>query len=97
MTNTQKTDPMPVITGATTYPEGLIEKMKAGGAHVDAIDALSLAEQAGSAKAVNLVLMGRLSNYFDFPDDVWQEAIDACVPAKFLELNRRAFALGRQA
>ena len=97
VTNTQKTDPMPVITGATTYPEGLIEKMKAKGVNVDAIDALSLAEQAGSSKAVNLVLMGRLSKYFDFSDEVWQEAIEACVPAKFLELNRRAFELGRQA
>ena len=97
VTNTQKTDPMPVITGATTYPDGLIEKMLAKGAEVDAIDALSLAEQAGSSKAVNLVLMGRLSKYFDFDDAVWQEAIEACVPAKFLELNRRAFALGQKA
>ena len=97
VTNTQKTDPMPVITGATTYPEGLIEKMRAKGADVDAIDALTLAEQAGSSKAVNLVLMGRLSKYFDFEDDVWQEAIQACVPAKFLDLNRRAFQLGREA
>ena len=97
VTNTQKTDPMPVITGATTYPEGLIEKMRDKGVNVDAIDALSLAEQAGSSKAVNLVLMGRLSKYFDFDDAVWQEAIEACVPAKFLELNRKAFDLGRQA
>ena len=97
VTNTQKTDPMPVITGAVAYPDGLLEKMRAAGANVDAIDALSLAEEAGSSKAVNLVLMGHLSRYFDFPDGVWQEAIEACVPAKFLELNRRAFALGRGA
>ncbi len=97
VTNTQKTDPMPVITGATTYPESLIEKMQAAGVNVDAIDALSLAEQAGSSKAVNLVLMGRLSKYFDFPAEAWQEAIEACVPAKFLDLNRRAFALGCEA
>ena len=97
VTNTQKTDPMPVITGATTYPEGLIGKMRAQGVNVDAIDALSLAEQAGSSKAVNLVLMGRLSKYFDFEDAVWQEAIEACVPAKFLELNKKAFELGKNA
>ena len=96
VTNTQETDPMPVITGAAEYPASLVEKMREKGVNVDAIDALSLAEQAGSSKAVNLVLMGRLSRYFDFPDDVWQEAIEACVPAKFLELNRRAFALGKE-
>ena len=87
---------MPVITGATAYPEGLIEKMRAKGAQVDAVDALPLAERAGSAKAVNIVLMGRLSRYFDFPEAVWQEAIDACVPPKFLDMNRKAFALGKE-
>ena len=95
VTNTQETDPMPVITGAAVYPEGLVEKMRAKGVNVDAIDALSLAVQAGSSKAVNLVLMGRLSKYFDFGDDAWQEAIEACVPAKFLELNKKAFELGK--
>ena len=95
--NTQQINPMPVIIGAAEYPENLAEKMKAAGLDVDAMDALTLAEQAGSSKAVNLVLMGRLSKYFDFDDAMWQEAIEACVPAKFLELNRRAFALGREA
>ena len=88
---------MPVITGAAEYPENLVEKMKAAGAKVDAMDCLALAEEAGSAKAVNLVLMGRLSHYFDLPEEAWQEAIQACVPPKFLELNKKAFALGRKA
>ncbi len=93
--NTQRIDPMPVITGAAEYPQGLVEMMEAAGVHVDALDALGLAEQAGTAKATNIVLMGRLSKYFDFPDEVWQEALSACVPAKFLEMNRKAFELGR--
>lgn len=96
VTNTQKMEPMPVIAGLAIYPDRLVEKMTALGAHVDAMDCLSLAEQAGSAKAVNLVLMGRLSRYFpQIPQEAWQASIDACVPPKFLELNRRAFALGR--
>lgn len=95
ITSTQEIDPMPVITGAMAYPENLLEKMSAAGADVDVIDALTLAEQAGSPKAVNIVLMGRLSRYFDFPENVWEEALVSCVPAKFLELNKKAFALGR--
>lgn len=91
----QQTDPMPVITGAVSYPENLIEKMEQTGAAVDALDALTLAEQAGTARAVNLVLMGRLSRYFDFPEQAWLDAIDACVPPKFIELNKKAFTLGR--
>ena len=97
VTSRQQIDPMPVITGAAAYPEELVEKMRAAGAKVDALDCLALAEKAGSSKAVNLVLMGRLSHYFDFPEAVWQEAIEACVPAKFLELNKTAFQLGKNA
>lgn len=96
ITNTQQVEPMPVIIGAARYPENLIEKMRGAGARVDAVDFLALAEQAGSAKAVNIVLLGRLSTYFpEIPDGSWQEAIQACVPEKFLELNQRAFELGR--
>ena len=93
--NTQQIDPMPVITGAAVYPEKLIEKMEEKGITVDAMDCLSLAEQAGSAKAVNLVLMGRLSRYFEIPLEKWLDAIEKCVPAKFVEMNKKAFALGR--
>ena len=93
--NTQVVEPMPVLTGAANYPEHLVEKMLALGAQVDAIDALRLAEQAGSSKAVNLVLMGRLSKYFEFSEDVWMQAIARCVPEKFLALNKQAFLLGR--
>ena len=97
VTSTQQIDPMPVITGAAQYPENLVEKMKAAGAKVDALDCLALAEQAGSAKAVNLVLLGRLSHYFGLPDEAWQKSIEACVPPKFLELNKKAFELGKNA
>ena len=95
VTNTQQINPMPVITGAAEYPQGLAEKMKAAGIDVDAFDALSLAEEAGSTKAVNIVLMGRLSGYFDIPAEKWREAIRCLVPERFRELNLKAFELGR--
>lgn len=95
VTSTQQIDPMPVITGAAEYPEDLVEKIRALGVKIDAFDALKLAEEAGSSKAANIVLMGRLSHYFDFEEPVWQEAMEACIAPKFLEMNRRAFALGR--
>ena len=97
ITNTQKINPMPVIIGAAEYPENLIGKMEAAGIDVDAIDALTLAEQAGSSKAANLVLMGRLSKYFDFTQEEWLTAIEASVPPKFLEMNKKAFSLGANA
>ena len=97
ITNTQQIDPMPVVTGAAEYPAELVEKIKATGANVDAFDALAPATEAGSAKAVNLVLLGRLSKYFDFTEDEWMAAIEASVPEKFLEINKKAFALGAKA
>lgn len=95
VTNTQEIDPMPVITGAAEYPENLIGKMTEKGIQVDAMDCLSIANEAGSSKAVNIVLLGRLSKYFDIPLEKWESAIEACVPPKFLELNKTAFAAGR--
>lgn len=94
--NTQEMEPMPVIIGAADYPEDLAGKMKNAGIDVDAEDFLSLANQAGSAKAVNIVLMGKLSTCFpEISKEAWDAALTATVPAKFLELNRKAFALGR--
>ena len=97
VTNIQQINPMPVITGAAEYPADLAAKMKAAGIQVDAFDALTLAEQAGSSKAVNIVLMGHLSRNFDFTLEEWMDAIEKSVPPKFLELNKKAFMLGREA
>ena len=64
---------------------------------MDAMDCLTLAEQAGSSKAVNMVLMGRLSHYFpEIQAAAWQASLEAVVPPKVLALNREAFALGRK-
>ncbi|MBE6787413.1 MAG: indolepyruvate oxidoreductase subunit beta [Ruminococcaceae bacterium] len=95
VTNTQQVNPMPVITGACDYPENLENKIKDLGVKLDALDALALAEKAGNSKAVNIVLMGRLSKLFDFTEQEWLTAIEQSVPEKFLELNKKAFQLGR--
>jgi indolepyruvate ferredoxin oxidoreductase beta subunit len=96
ITNTQQLDPMPVIIGAMRYPEQLVEQMAAAGAKVDAFDAISLATQAGSSKAVNIVLMGRLSQYFSFSAKTWESALEQAIPPKFLAMNKKAFELGGQ-
>jgi len=97
ITSTQKIDPMPVITGAMEYPEDIIKKISDLGVDITAVDALKLAEEAGNSKASNVVLMGVVSTKMDFDDKLWQDAIEQCVPEKFLELNKKAFALGKNA
>ena len=96
VTNTHQTPPMPVITGAAEYPKDIVAKLRER-ADVTALDALPLAEQAGSARAVNVVLIGVLSRLMPLDEAVWREAIEETVPKKFLEVNLRAFDLGRAA
>ena len=92
--NTQETDPVSVITGAAEYPHNVLDSMKAKGIFVDDFDALSLALNAGSSKAVNIVLLGKLAKYFDFPKEKWISALEATVNPKFIEMNKKAFELG---
>ncbi|HIT54123.1 MAG TPA: indolepyruvate oxidoreductase subunit beta [Candidatus Fimivicinus intestinavium] len=92
--NIQQIDPMPVVIGAAEYPQGVLEALEASGASVTALDALSLALEAGSAKAVNVVLMGVLAQHMDLSREVWNQALEETVPPKFLEMNRLAFEKG---
>lgn len=85
--------PMPVITGAAEYPQNIVDELSEK-ADVIAIDALSLSLEAGSSKAVNVVLIGVLARSSDIPKEVWIETIKNTVPQKFLELNLKAFELG---
>ncbi len=91
--NDREIAPMPVITGAAEYPDGLVDDIAAK-AKVIAIDALSLSLEAGSAKAVNVVLIGVLARSSDISKEVWIQTIKDTVPAKFLDLNLKAFELG---
>lgn len=92
--NTQQIDPMPVVAGNADYPEDILEKIRKAGVEVVSADALTLAEQAGSSKAVNVVLMGMLAKHTDIEKQVWLDTVKQTVPPKFLELNLKAFELG---
>ena len=97
VTNTQKIDPMPVVTGAAQYPQGLLEAIEGQGARLLALDALSLAEQAGSVKAVNVVLIGAMAKSLGTEKEIWLKTIEKTVPPKFVEMNKKAFTLGYEA
>lgn len=92
--NSQKIDPMPVVIGNAQYPDGVLEAIRATGTNLVEADALSLAVEAGSPKAVNVVLIGVMASRMDLPYAVWEKAIRVTVPEKFLEMNLRAFKLG---
>lgn len=95
--NTQKIFPMPVITGAAKYPDEIIDRIKASGIRCIAIDASSLATEAGNEKASNVALLGAASGMSGVDPAVWEDAIRATVPPKLLDVNLKAFELGRTA
>lgn len=92
--NTQKIAPLPVLIGSATYPETILADLKGRVKGFVELDGLKLASEAGNAKATNVVLMGVLSKYMEFPEDAWQSALVEKIPAKLLELNKKAFASG---
>ena len=91
--NNQEIDPMPVITGAMNYPENIVGKLSEK-VDLTCADALTLANKAGNAKTVNVVLIGIMAKNTDIAFDEWVETIKATVPAKFLDVNLKAFELG---
>jgi indolepyruvate ferredoxin oxidoreductase beta subunit len=95
LVNTQKILPMPVIMGRQPYPDDIIGKLGQYNCTVIAVDALERAQRAGSARAVNTVMLGALSGVMGIDAKLWEDALAQCVPAKVLEVNRKAFNSGR--
>jgi indolepyruvate ferredoxin oxidoreductase beta subunit len=97
--NRQPIAPMSVSVGDAVYPpeEAIIAALQARAARVVVVDALPLAEQAGSSRTVNTVLLAALSALLETPAEVWEAAILKRVPPKYADVNREAFRLGRAA
>ena len=94
LVNDQQIMPMPVITGAVEYPEGIYAKLAEAGKEAIVVDGLGLAEEAGNTKAVNVVMIGALCAIEGVDYDVALEAVRRSVPAKLLSVNEKALELG---
>jgi len=92
--NTQKIMPMPVVTGATEYPKDILAELKEKGAEIFPIDALPLAEKAGTARAVNIVLLGVMAKKLGFEKEPFIEGIKELMAPKLHAINIEAFELG---
>ena len=58
--------------------------------------ALEVAEKTGNTKTVNVVMIGVLSNYLDFKQEIWSETFNSLIPKKHLDINLTAFKMGRE-
>ena len=92
--NAEKILPMPCITGAAKYPDGLQEKLLAENNKTCFVPAQQWAMEAGSAKATNIVMLGAMCKLCGFDKEMMTAAVAACVPEKFRALNVKAFELG---
>lgn len=94
--NEQQIDPMPVITGAEKYPEGIIDLLNKSSIHTVSLDAAGIALQCGDIRAVNIVLIGVMAGlgFGGISKENWEEAVKNSVPRKALEINLKAFEQG---
>ena len=97
--NSQKIDPMPVISGESRYPDGLEATIRARCPDAVIIDALSAAIACGSTRAVNFVLLGAASAHMGFSQDEWRACIREATPRRgatqrVIDINMSAFSAG---
>ena len=92
--NSQKIEPMPVITGKMKYPDAPEAKLQKACPDAIIIDALSIATECGNKRSVNIVLMGAASSYIPFEEAEWIDTIKNVTPSKALEANLLAFQKG---
>ena len=55
-----------------------------------------MASEAGNPRAANTVLLGAVSKRLNIAEKFWQEALQKMVPSKALEINLKAFRMGRE-
>jgi indolepyruvate ferredoxin oxidoreductase beta subunit len=94
--NNVRIAPPSVALGQQEYPEDIPGLIRSRVDDLHVVNGMELAEQAGDMRTVNVVLIGALSLYLDLDKELWVKAIKAMVPERFLDLNLRAFELGRE-
>ncbi|PLX89570.1 MAG: indolepyruvate oxidoreductase subunit beta [Desulfuromonas sp.] len=95
--NNLKIAPPSVALGKQEYPQDLAADIAKRFPNTTVIDGLDLALEAGNAKTVNTVLLGALSEMLDVDRQLWLEALHKMVPERLLDVNLKAFELGRSA
>ena len=91
--NDRRIDPITVVTGVAQYPENIIANLSK--AHkVYSVDAQEEALKLGNSKVFNVIVLGVAAKHMDFSKEQWLAAIEATVPAKLIDLNKKAFLTG---
>lgn len=95
--NNQQITPLTVFFAKIPYPEDVEAICRKKTEQVVKIDGIKIAENLGNLRVLNTVMLGALSNYLQFDEEHWINAIEKRVPPKTFELNRKAFEAGKNA
>ncbi|MDF2485405.1 MAG: hypothetical protein K0R46_1573 [Herbinix sp.] len=91
--NDNRIDPMPVVIGAAKYPENIIEELEQHH-RVYKVDALEEAKKLGNSRVFNIIVLGIAAQHMNFTKEEWLKVIEETVPAKTIEINKKAFEVG---
>ncbi|HNX25284.1 MAG TPA: indolepyruvate oxidoreductase subunit beta [Spirochaetota bacterium] len=94
--NREQINPAPVEMGAMQYPADIESWLKNNFSNTVVVDTTEALKEAGTKKALNIVMIGCLSKYLEFDVSDWEDAIKLLVKEKFIEQNLKAFHLGRE-
>lgn len=95
--NSEEIYPPAVNLGNVPYPDDVVSFLKNTYKLVKEVDALTLAKQAGTIKAANVVLLGTISTLMDIPPATWEKVIKKSFSEKLVKVNLTAFQMGRDA
>jgi indolepyruvate ferredoxin oxidoreductase beta subunit len=93
--NAQEIPPAPVSSGRERYPDGIEERLREVTSQVHVVDALGAALALHEVRTVNMVMTGAASHFLPLTEEAYVEALKVRLPARFVDVNVRAFRAGR--
>lgn len=84
------------LNTAAKYPDDPIGFLRKKPFRVIVFDATQAARQLGNERAASLTMLGALSKLISLKQESWDKVLRERIPAKLLEVNRRAFVAGQQ-
>lgn len=93
--NKERIAGLPVITGRMEYPEGILDELKKVSKTLIVVDGPAEAAKLGSGKVANVILLGAVVKYMGLEDINWEKIIRENVKPAFVDLNLRAFEIGK--
>lgn len=91
--NDWRIDPITVVTGAASYPEHIIDTLKASRSTI-VVEAMTEAKKLGAPRAFNVIVLGAAAKHMGFGKEDWLRVIETTVPPKTIDVNKQAFEIG---